>query len=729
MLLAALFPTATWAAEPVPRSVLILDQSDAESAWYAAFSPAFRSTLRSGSERPISVYSEHLDLSRFPTADHDKARRNYLRDKFRDRSIGVLVAQGSSALEFVMRSRADLWPGVPVVFASLDAATAARLNLPPDVTGTIRQLTFRNTVITAQALVPDLKRIALVGDAWERQAVRRQYKDELPAFAAKFEIIDLIGLPMTEIRKRVAVLPDNTAIIYTAVNLDGAGVAYRPHEALAAIAEVANRPVVIDVETNIGHGGTGGLVSHPALIGQDAARIALRIINGERPSDIPITEGDVIKPVFDWRQLQRFGISESRLPPGSEIRFRSPTVWQQYRWQMIALVSALLLQGALITWLLFERYRRHRAELESRRRLLEVIHLNRTAAAGALSASFAHELNQPLGAILSNAETAEALLSANPPDLEQLKEILADIRRDDQRAADIIDHLRGLLRRKNDAELREFDLNEVVRGGGAPARSRGDDEGRRAGRQSGAGHVAGARRRGPPAAGRVESGHERDGCHAELRSRLAQHQFGDRIGRRRRGGGVGVRFRYRHSERQAEGDFRDILYDQAAGHRAWIVDRAHDHRDLRRENLGGEPKRRRRGVSLHPAIDQGADRMTTDAPVIHIVDDDELFRTWSSACCGISRNASLDEHDPLNLDLYGVVLRRSRGDVTGVCVAPRVTQGNCAGCGPVPGGHLGRGVPRSVLILDHTNSVAALDQAFRVTLNARPELQHGPFCR
>ena len=148
------------------------------------FLPAFRSTLRSGSERPISVYSEHLDLSRFPTADHDKARRNYLRDKFRDRSIGVLVAQGSSALEFVMRSRAELWSGVPVVFASLDAATAARLNLPPDVTGTIRQLTFRNTVITAQALVPDLKRIALVGDVWERQAVRRQYEDELPALAA-----------------------------------------------------------------------------------------------------------------------------------------------------------------------------------------------------------------------------------------------------------------------------------------------------------------------------------------------------------------------------------------------------------------------------------------------------------------------------------------------------------------------------------------------------------------
>ena len=216
---------------------------------------------------------------------------------------------------------------------------------------------------------------------------------------------------MTEIRKRVAVLPDDTAIIYTSVTLDGAGATYVPHEGLAAFAEWPTGRSSIDVETNIGHGGAGGFVTTPVPVGEAAARLALRILDGEDASNIPVTIGDFTRPVFDWRQLQRFGISESRLPPGSEIRFRPPTMWQQYRWQMIALVSALLLQGALITWLLFERHRRQRAELESRRRLLEVIHLNRTAAAGALSASFAHELNQPLGAILSNAETAEALLS------------------------------------------------------------------------------------------------------------------------------------------------------------------------------------------------------------------------------------------------------------------------------------------------------------------------------
>ena len=83
VLVAALFPTATWAAEPLPRSVLILDQSDAHSAWYRLSPPAFRSTLNAGSAKRISVYAEHLDLSRFGDRRHDEALRNYLRDKFR----------------------------------------------------------------------------------------------------------------------------------------------------------------------------------------------------------------------------------------------------------------------------------------------------------------------------------------------------------------------------------------------------------------------------------------------------------------------------------------------------------------------------------------------------------------------------------------------------------------------------------------------------------------------
>jgi signal transduction histidine kinase len=117
---------------------------------------------------------------------------------------------------------------------------------------------------------------------------------------------------------------------------------------------------------------------------------------------------------------------------------------------------------AAITLLLIERRRRRAAELESRSHLLEVVHLNRTAAAGALSASIAHELNQPLGAILSNADAAELLLDSNPSELKPIREILSDIRLANQRASEIIHRVGKLLKRGHGVEAKEFDLNDAI---------------------------------------------------------------------------------------------------------------------------------------------------------------------------------------------------------------------------------------------------------------------------
>jgi signal transduction histidine kinase/ABC-type uncharacterized transport system substrate-binding protein len=462
-LTACLGPAISAAAEPVPHSVLILDQSNPGVPWYTALSTAFRSTLNAGAATPIAIYAENLDLNRFRGAQYENLLLSYTREKYRGIPIGVIVAVGAGALEHALRLRTDVWPAVPIVFAAIDEETAAQLKAPPNVTGTIFRLTLRDSIISARALVPNLKRIALVGDPLDRQPIRRHFMREIPQFAAELEFIDLTGLPMPELKARVAALPNDTAIIYTAINIDGAGVPYVPRDALVAIAEVANRPIVVDAETQIGFGGTGGFVAVADPIGQQSARLALRILDGESLSNIPVTVGDYTKPVFDWRQLKRWGVSENRLPPGSEVRFREFSLWEQYRWQMIAILGIVLFQAGLIGWLLFERHRRRGAEFELRRRLLEVIHLNRTATAGVLSASFAHELNQPLGAILSNAETAEVLITANPIDLGQLKEILSDIRRDDQRAGEIIRHLGGLMKKRNETEFQEFDLNDAVR--------------------------------------------------------------------------------------------------------------------------------------------------------------------------------------------------------------------------------------------------------------------------
>ncbi|MEK1890991.1 MAG: HAMP domain-containing sensor histidine kinase, partial [Phyllobacterium sp.] len=166
--------------------------------------------------------------------------------------------------------------------------------------------------------------------------------------------------------------------------------------------------------------------------------------------------------IADARQLKRWGLSENQLPPGTVQWFRKKTLWEE-RWPSILVaVTVIATQGVVIAGLLVERRRRRAAELESRLRLLEVIHLNQSATAGTLSASIAHELNQPLGAIRSNAEAAELLLRGNGPDLKLLKQIIVDILDDDKRAGDIIARLRGLLKKRSQIEWQDFDFNEVI---------------------------------------------------------------------------------------------------------------------------------------------------------------------------------------------------------------------------------------------------------------------------
>ena len=285
----------------------------------------------------------------------------------------------------------------------------------------------------------------------------------MPDATRGLKVVDLTGSTMAETRKHVEALPKGSAIIYSAMYSDGQGTFYPPATAIGLIAEKANRPIVVAAETFLAPGGFGGFVLVPGLIGANAAKTALRILNGEAASSIPATVADVVKPIFNWRQMERWDVSEANLPPGSEIRFREPDIWNTYFWESIALACAILVQASLIAFLLYERKKRNNAEVEARSRLTELAHANRQATAGELSSTIAHELNQPLGSILTNAETAESILQSPSPDLNELKEILADIRMADLRASEVINRMRSFLKR-TPFELTDVDLNDTLRG-------------------------------------------------------------------------------------------------------------------------------------------------------------------------------------------------------------------------------------------------------------------------
>jgi signal transduction histidine kinase len=461
-LTALLAPVHLPAAEMRARSILVLDQSEARGPFYYQVFSGLRSVLTANAQTHTTLYSENLDLSRFGGPAYEESLRRHFKEKYRDRSIGVVVAIGAAALELVLRWREELWPGVPVVFELVDETDLARLSLPLDVTGSIVRLPLVDSIKAARAVVPDLDSLVLVGAPWDRQILFRNWKDEIPTAAAGLNVTEIIGLTMAETRKRVEALPPRSAILYSAIYSDGEGNFYPPATALKLIADKANRPIIVAAETFLEPGGVGGFVLVPSVIGQDAATLALRILNGESLSSIPTKGTDAIRPVFNWQQMQRWGVSESNLPPGSEIRFREPGLWENYKWQSISVAAAFLVQAALISILLHERRKRNDAELEARHRMTELAHVNRQATAGELSSSIAHELNQPLGAILTNAETAELILDSPSPDLNEIKEILADIRRDDLRASEVIHRMRSLLKRMP-FETRDIDLNETMR--------------------------------------------------------------------------------------------------------------------------------------------------------------------------------------------------------------------------------------------------------------------------
>ena len=252
-------------------------------------------------------------------------------------------------------------------------------------------------------------------------------------------------------------MPPHSAVFFQQLWVDGAGAVYGDKDPLKRVSEVANAPIFTFDQSHFNGEVVGGPMFSPAEDARPTAAAAVRMLRGEKGSDIKVPPIGFSTPKYDWRQLQRWNISESRLPRGSEVLFREPTVWQRYSWQ-IGLITAVVLLQALLN----AHRRRRLAEVQYRQRTAELVHVNRLATAGELTASIAHEMNQPLGAILTNAETAKVILTSPKPDIAELNEIVDDILKDDQRAGEVIRRMRSLLK-KAPYELKSLDLNDLVR--------------------------------------------------------------------------------------------------------------------------------------------------------------------------------------------------------------------------------------------------------------------------
>ena len=159
--------------------------------------------------------------------------------------------------------------------------------------------------------------------------------------------------------------------------------------------------------------------------------------------------------------MKRWGIDEKDIPADTIVHFREPTFWEAYRNEAIVAIAVILFQAALIAKLLVERQRRRAAELAVQRQRTELAHASRLAVAGELTASIAHEINQPLGAVQTSADAADLILQSGADRRDDLLRIVTRIRRDNLRASDVIRRLRALLAR-HEPERKAFELNVAM---------------------------------------------------------------------------------------------------------------------------------------------------------------------------------------------------------------------------------------------------------------------------
>ncbi len=426
-------------------------------------------TLGSAPE-PVEVYRETMDLSRFGSDSYLPLLRDYLRAKYAGRRIDVVIAVMGPALDFALSHDGDLFPGAAVVFCGVDADELGRRPLPPHVTGVLLKREFAPTAELALRLQPETERFVLVSGTSEfDRRIAGQAAEDLRAFEGRVELALPAAQSIDDLLEELSHLPPHTVVLYTTMFRDGAGDPLVPHQVAERLSAAANAPVYGFVDQYLGRGIVGGHLYSLETHGEQAAGLALQILAGTAPGDLPPVERTANRTILDWRQLRRWDLDPTRLPAGAVVLFRQPSLWTDYRLETIAAATLLALQAAMIAGLLVQYYRRRRAEEESReaeitlqRQRTELAHLSRIATVGELTASMAHELNQPLGAILSNAEAAERFLRAEPPALDEVREILADIRADDLRASGIIHGLRGLMER-HEVVRRPLDVGELLR--------------------------------------------------------------------------------------------------------------------------------------------------------------------------------------------------------------------------------------------------------------------------
>ncbi len=435
------------AAPAAPWRVAVLMGSDPGLPAMHEIDRSFRRTLQAAAPAGATFFTDTLDTYRFDYGDLAPEFLALQRKKYAGRPVDLVVGVGERAIDAVREQRDALWPGVPLILAGLDEPMVERARVPVGALQSFWQLDIDGTLALIERLQPTATRLVVLSGNAEGDLALGARVGALATTRGRWRIEPWAGLPIAALRERLAQLGPETAVFFTHMSRDANGPTPFPAEVLTQLAAASGAPIYGLFGSFVGRGLVAGSVVDFEAAGRQAATLAIALLEGRPPP--AVSPDATTRCTADLGLFARHGLDTAALPAGCTTVNAPRNLWTEYRAFVLVSSAVVAAQALTIGGLLVQRRRRRQAEAEAGQRRLELARAMRFAAMGELTASIAHEINQPLGAILSNADAAAMMLrsSGAPTDTlhQSLHEILADIRRDDLRAHEVIRRLRALL--------------------------------------------------------------------------------------------------------------------------------------------------------------------------------------------------------------------------------------------------------------------------------------------
>ncbi len=419
LILSLFFVPSAFAA--THKNVLILHEGSRLLTYQFLLSSEMQKDLAS-TQFDIQVFEEYLDSWRL--SQDPKYALGALENKYAGVKFDAVVVDGNTPFQAMLNRPPAFLEGAPVVFLTVPDYDIPS-HLPPNITGVTVHKDYGAAVRLAARLEPGLRHIFYVEGGLPANALRdASLRSELAPFHNQLDIVYLEGLDVDYLVKRVKSLPPHSAILFDSYLKDPSGKPYVPADVCELIARNANAPVYALFDTIMGEGAVGGVVIGFRAIGKQAAEIVLGLLGGAPVSQYPVVHSHN-QIMIDWRDFQRFGLSESRLPPSAVILNRPPTTWEKYREYLIAAGIVILLQAILIIELGLAGKLRKRSERTARelaRRLINAQEEERRRLAGELH----DDVSQRLALVAIHLDTLRVSPPASRNDLVAELSVLYD---------------------------------------------------------------------------------------------------------------------------------------------------------------------------------------------------------------------------------------------------------------------------------------------------------------